>query len=489
MRTKVYGAPGTGKTETLKKFMMQALGYANFDLPLEHVVPPEKLSVVSFSNTAVNEFASRVGLRAKGSVGSRTRYFRTVHGLAEIVLLDSGLLEKEKAKIFSDRAQEHIKATFCRWYGVPYSRDPFSNLKGNVYFTELTRLINLYYPVVEDEVVDLHPEPKFAKAYFTWKKHKKLYDYNDLLVMAYKHREELSVPVKTAIVDECQDLSPLQWAVLFSLFKDVEDFVFAGDDLQSIYTFAGSSAEIFLDLKSDEEIVLERSYRLGVGTWAFSQQFATTLNRKKLKAYVPDHEEGDVYFEGYKYSLRRAVEYALRGKRVFILTRTNTIAVKVMKDLISDFKVIPSTVKDPPVFLERITRSYDAFHGKINSKVKLLEKELDILVELVKSGKDLRKKLFVDTVHAVKGMEADLVVLVNSLHTNAIKMENDDEKRAFYVGSTRSRYDVYITHMSRFPRWFEDDFLEDVLEKSERWKDAIIGLKLKQKERTKNKAV
>ncbi|HDJ51097.1 MAG TPA: hypothetical protein ENF25_02730 [Thermoprotei archaeon] len=473
MRTKVYGAPGTGKTETLKKFMMQALGYANFDLPLEHVVPPEKLSVVSFSNTAVNEFASRVGLRAKGSAGSRTRYFRTVHGLAEIVLLDSGLLDKEKAKIFSDRAQEHIKATFCRWYGIPYSRDPFSNLKGNVYFTELTRLINMYYPVLGEDIAEVHPDPKFVRSYFTWKKHKRLYDYNDLLTMVYDNRENLSIPVRTAIVDECQDLSPLQWAVLFSLFKEVEDFVFAGDDLQSIYTFAGSSAEIFLDLRADEEIVLERSYRLGVGTWAFSQEFATTLKKKKIKAYVPDHEEGNVYFKDYRYCLRKAISYATKHKRVFILTRTNTVAVRVMKDLINDYKVLPSTVKDPPVFLERLSKAYDVYFGFSNSRVKLLEREIETLVELIKSKKDLRKYLFVDTVHAVKGMEADLVVLVNSLHTSAIRMESDDEKRAFYVGSTRSRYDLYITEIKRYPFWFDREDLERVLERSKSWREAL----------------
>ena len=81
---KIFGPPGTGKTENLLKRVKRYLekGYS-----------PDEICYVSFTNKAVNECVARVRQKFKGYDEDAFSYFRTLHSLArqqfaEIPVLD-----------------------------------------------------------------------------------------------------------------------------------------------------------------------------------------------------------------------------------------------------------------------------------------------------------------------------------------------------------------------------------------------------------------
>ena len=66
---KIFGPPGTGKTENLLKRVKRYL---------ERGYSPDEICYVSFTNKAVNECVTRVRKKFKGYDEDAFKYFRTV---------------------------------------------------------------------------------------------------------------------------------------------------------------------------------------------------------------------------------------------------------------------------------------------------------------------------------------------------------------------------------------------------------------------------
>ena len=92
---KIFGPPGTGKTENLLKRVQRYLrqGYS-----------PDEICYVSFTNKAVNECVARVRKKFKEYDEDYFKYFRTLHSLAymELGLTDSSLMDDNDYKDISD---------------------------------------------------------------------------------------------------------------------------------------------------------------------------------------------------------------------------------------------------------------------------------------------------------------------------------------------------------------------------------------------------
>jgi superfamily I DNA/RNA helicase len=57
----------------------------------------------------------------------------------------------------------------------------------------------------------------------------------------------------------------------------------------------------------------------------------------------------------------------------------------------------------------------------------------------------------VDTIHAVKGEEADMVLLVSNITGRTERAEEDDEdeeRRVWFVGASRARETLMLTRLS-----------------------------------------
>ena len=87
-------------------------------------------------------------------------------------------------------------------------------------------------------------------------------DYTDLLLLVKE--KGIKVPVKIAFIDEAQDLTSEQFAIIEMIGKHGNVFVVADDD-QSIYKFRGANINNILDFQKDYQgavrITLDENYR------------------------------------------------------------------------------------------------------------------------------------------------------------------------------------------------------------------------------------
>ena len=73
--------------------------------------------------------------------------------------------------------------------------------------------------------------------------------------------EGLAIPFKVLMVDEAQDLTPLQWDLVVKLAGSVHRVYIAGDDDQAIYEWNGADVSYFQNFPG-RKLILKKSVRL-----------------------------------------------------------------------------------------------------------------------------------------------------------------------------------------------------------------------------------
>jgi DNA helicase-2/ATP-dependent DNA helicase PcrA len=96
------------------------------------------------------------------------------------------------------------------------------------------------------------------------------------------------------LVDEAQDLSPLQWRVVERLAEQARRVVIAGDDDQAIYRWAGADVEHLIDMPGAVQ-VLGKSWRCPPVIQKLSQEIISGVRHRREKVWAPrDGEAGGV---------------------------------------------------------------------------------------------------------------------------------------------------------------------------------------------------
>jgi DNA helicase-2/ATP-dependent DNA helicase PcrA len=120
--------------------------------------------------------------------------------------------------------------------------------------------------------LDLDAVTEIQAAYEALKDERRRVDFEDVLLIASGlldsepvARDRVRAQYRTFVVDEYQDVSPLQHRLLDIWLGDRRDLCVVGDASQTIYTFAGASSDYLLGFARrhpDAEVVrLERNYR------------------------------------------------------------------------------------------------------------------------------------------------------------------------------------------------------------------------------------
>ncbi len=145
---------------------------------------------------------------------------------------------------------------------------------------------------------ELHPNSvQLLADYQAWLARRNLLDYDDLVLRA---AELLKLPdVKTAVagrwdavlVDECQDLNPVQYEVIKALSAGHRNLFAVGDDEQSIFSWTGAVPRVLEMLAGDftitSIIVLEENRRNARGIFETARRLLRdnpTLFKKALRA-------------------------------------------------------------------------------------------------------------------------------------------------------------------------------------------------------------
>ena len=456
---KYYGPPGTGKTHRL---ISRAKAYVRIGTPLH------KIGYFAFTRKAAKEARERMPIDDK-----KLEHFQTLHSFAYNTL---GLQEENIMQPFHYEdlgKQLGIRVKYSDKYNEEESHFLTCN---DPYFQLIGRAINRDVNIREEFDRNEHDRKQIKWStlkhihdnLMEYKKQAKLQDFNDIINNVLEKVPQFDV----IFIDEAQDLSPLQWKLYDKLKENSKDVYLAGDDDQAIFAWAGADVERFIKEPAKEK-VLNKSKRISRSVQEESNKPVERISGiRKQKEYLPRDYEGEC-----KYISNLGQVDLTKGKWL-ILTRTKNQLLELMKELRKKNLYYQSNRgRSYKVRLYKAAKLYtDWTKGKIldekeekeckdfmgdehfNRKsnwydvfVAAPEKEIRYIRLMLENGENLDEdsRIFMSTIHAIKGGEQDNVIL--SLHQGdkiqkSIKRsvdKRDEEHRVWYVGITRARNNLY----------------------------------------------
>jgi superfamily I DNA/RNA helicase len=228
----VLAGPGAGKTFCLIeriRYLIERLGLA-----------PERLCAFTFTNKAAGEIADRLarslGIRA---VSVKTG---TIHAFCAELLREFGDrvgLERGFG-IVDERQQRALLRRLAvppRWHSGLLSRFTTHRFCGTPFeYSRDGDIFHRYQSLIDE---------------------RNLVDFDQLVLRTAELLREPQVVKRIAarwdcvLVDEFQDLNPVQYAVIRDIGRDHRHVFAVGDDEQSIYSWAGADPRVFLNFMND----------------------------------------------------------------------------------------------------------------------------------------------------------------------------------------------------------------------------------------------
>lgn len=294
----ILGPPGTGKTSTL-------LGLIEDEL--ENGTQPESIGFFTFTKKAVKEGKERAISRFNIS-DKQLPFFRTLHSLAfrQLGLTRESVVSHTDIKDLNEKLNLRLSTRTSSDDGHLFGMTHDDRL---AFIENLARMKNI--PLKQqwhevDDAVGWFELERFARGLQLFKEDRLLVDYTDML---HKFLTEGDVPeLDVMFVDEAQDLSPVQWAVVRKLAEKAKKIYVAGDDDQAIYKWAGADVD-YLIQNSKNAMVLKQSYRVPSSVHEIAKKCIGQVSSRIYKEWTPRKDEGVV----------RWVEILIRMKKIKVL--------------------------------------------------------------------------------------------------------------------------------------------------------------------------
>ena len=260
----ILAGAGTGKTRAITHRIAHGIR--------EGVYAPGSLLALTFTAKAAGELRHR--LRALDAPGAVVRTFHAEalaqlgHFWPDLVGGAAPRLLDNKARYISEageRARVKLGAGAVREVAGEIEWRKTSELSIAAY-AEAARRRPLPRGLDADAVADIQQH------YEDLKDERRRIDFEDVLLVASGMldaeplaRDRVRAQYRFFVVDEFQDVSPLQYRLLKLWLGERRDLCVVGDANQTIYTFAGASSRYLLDFERDhpgaEVVRLERNYR------------------------------------------------------------------------------------------------------------------------------------------------------------------------------------------------------------------------------------
>ena len=487
--TKVFGPPGTGKTT----FLLNVV-----DNLLQNGTPAAGIGYFAFTRKAAHEAKERAYARFQHlDFKQDLANFRTLHSLAyaRLGVQASRIATAENYKEFAllakinlsiDRGDEswEVRADHPILNVINLARIKGTDLRAEYNKSRLAIEWQHFYYVY--------------RMYRKYMNEKGLLDFTDLLEMFADANDSYYPSLEVVIIDEAQDLSPLQWKIADRLIKRATKAYIAGDDDQAIFGWAGADVRSLLTYPG-EQIVLNQSYRIPKVVHDYSTRIIQRVKYRVPKTWNARDEQGELHFyQRYSdvtlvdgtwlilaptnYILNDVHEY-LKG--LGILFERNGIrsigeqtveAVYAWEDLRKGKSIGSKEIKALYTYLgsNGIARGFRKFVGESDETYNMerLRQEggliaedkpwFDALTKLsdanrvyiraaLRRGQSLRgtPRVRLSTIHGAKGGEADHVLLLTDLSsqfTREQEVNPDDVNRLLYVGLTRTRKSLHIIY-------------------------------------------
>ena len=292
----LLAVPGSGKTTVL----VTRLGYMIY----AKGIAPEKILTVTYTVAATEDMAARFASQFGTDMADRLT-FKTINGICAGIIHTYGrktgrtpfaLLNDEK--VISDTlAKIYQKAE--RTYATESDLQTVRTL--------ITYIKNSMLTDAEIREMDKTADMKISaiyKEYNTWLREQKLMDYDDQMVYAYTMLQRFPELLRLyqdkfpyLCVDEAQDTSKIQHAIIALLASKTENLFMVGDEDQSIYGFRAAYPEALLSFEKNHPgakvLLIEENFRSGAGIVKAADTFIqkNTLRHKKHMRAIKDGEE------------------------------------------------------------------------------------------------------------------------------------------------------------------------------------------------------
>ena len=260
----LLAVPGSGKTTVL----VTRLGYMIYCKN----IPPESILTVTYTVAATKDMSERFAVRFGEDMAKRLE-FRTINGIcARIIQYYGRRIGKTPFELVKDeKATTGMLIRICQDHGMGYPTE--SDLK-NVR-TLITYIKNMM--LNEEELQKLEEESDIRIAgiyreYCRQMREQKLMDYDDQMLYAYNMlRKDLGVLAyfqnryPYICVDEAQDTSKIQHAIIALLAAGTGNLFMVGDEDQSIYGFRAAYPEALLSFEKKHPgakvLLMEENFR------------------------------------------------------------------------------------------------------------------------------------------------------------------------------------------------------------------------------------
>ena len=338
----VLAGAGCGKTKTL-------IARALF-LHRELNVPAERIALLTFTRKAAKEISERLDAEVDG-MGKRM-FVGTFHRFClDLMHHYQGYFEGKDAKLIDREDQCSVFRKLRHKLEIPEDAPATLVPSADELCGILSYMNNCQIDI--DEYFTRRPPVLFETArhvktldrlYREYKQQKNLIDFDDVLSKTVTALETVSDFKRLVqnkydhiLVDEMQDTSPVQWAILRALYPPVGLFC-VGDDAQSIYSFRGAdfaSVHHFCDKLSDSvTLKLTENYRshqqildianllLNGSEIPYDKDLRSHLGEAErgpeLYTFHSDFDEADFIVQSIRSKLRRGID----PKNMMILFRS-----------------------------------------------------------------------------------------------------------------------------------------------------------------------
>ena len=506
---KVYGPPGTGKTYTLVERVLKRY--------LRLGIHPNDIAFISFTNKAVDTARDRALNTFNQYTTDDFSRFKTLHKYCRRYF-DEEVFDPKNCMLDFALQSKIIKTSDCRLEDDNFTYKDWSL---GVYDKARNMLKDPIY-IYKKESYKKDNLDVFVRKINTYEHYKKnsFIDFTDMIERAIK---EVDFPaLKLLILDEAQDFTPLQWSVIYKMSNNVNRIYLAGDDDQGIYKWNGANPAYFTTYFPGRKVVLRKTRRFGKEIYHFSQiirrgivdsvkkDYEHEVKNSLVKRYLNFNEIPIKELKGTWYILGRVhttvnelkaqakhlgLYYAdNKGNKSFDVKQWK--AIKAWTTLTKDKEISRDQAENMYKFL-RDLEGYDFRTAKFWQNIpdtqmcsfkylqewcglsldtdqqslpwwQILKRNFNpnqvtyfvlLLKQYGQKSLDDEPKIIIDTIHSVKGGEANNVILYSQTNwaaafSNKNLEEKSDEKRVYYTGATRAKDTLHLlssAHKNNYP--------------------------------------
>ncbi|MFW0180631.1 ATP-dependent helicase [Rothia sp. P5766] len=260
----VMAGAGTGKTRAITHRIAYGIAIGRYN--------PRAVLALTFTNRAAEEM--KVRLRQLGATGVVARTFHSA-ALSQLRYFWPQAIGGSLPEIIKNKAQYIIES--ARRLGLATDRAIVRDLASEIEWAKVSMLTaeTLMPHLAHRELpADISPIDmvRLLRTYEELKDERNVIDFEDILLLTVAIIEEnpeiaaqIHQQYRHFVVDEYQDVSPLQQRLLDAWLGARDDLCVVGDASQTIYSFAGATSRHLLEFRSRFEqatvVKLVRDYR------------------------------------------------------------------------------------------------------------------------------------------------------------------------------------------------------------------------------------